>query len=102
MKCVRIAYTVSAEANLEEVKAAIADFVAAIGVHHPAHRYSSFQASENPLEFIHIGELAEEAVSDFQSQPFFRSFSSFLQTKCVNPPKATLLTRVASTLPTIR
>lgn len=99
MRCVRIACTVSAEANLEEVKAAIADFIAAIAAHHPKHRYSSFQVTENPREFIHVGEFEEEAVSDFQSQPFFRSFSKFLRAKCANPPKATLLTRIASTQP---
>jgi hypothetical protein len=102
MRCIRIAFTVRPEANLEEVKAAIADFVAALAAHHPAHRYSSFQVSENPREFIHVGELAEEAVSDFQSQPFFRSFSNFLHTQCEDPPKATPLTRVASTLPANR
>ncbi|MGA7241896.1 MAG: hypothetical protein WBX19_01885 [Terracidiphilus sp.] len=97
MRSVRIAYTVNPEANLEEVKAAIAEFVTAIAAHHPAHRYSSFQVCENPREFVHVGELVEEVVSDLQSQPFFRSFSHFLHGQCEYPPVATQLTRVAST-----
>lgn len=102
MRCVRISYTASSEVNLDEVKAAITDFVAAIAAHNPAHRYSSFQMRDNPREFIHIGELVEEAVSDLQSQPFFHTFSQFLHAHCEHPPIASALTRVASTGPADR
>lgn len=98
MRYVRVSYTVSPEANLVEVKDAINDFVAAIAAHNPAHRYSSFQVTENPREFIHVGELVAEAVSDLQSRPFFHSFSQFLHAHCEHSPKASALTRVASTL----
>jgi quinol monooxygenase YgiN len=102
MRYIRIVYTVRQEANLEEVKAAITAFVAAIAAHHPEHRYSSFQLIDNPREFIHVGELVEEAVADFQSRPFFHSFSEYLHEHCENSPKAMSLTRVASTLPANR
>jgi hypothetical protein len=97
MKYIRISYGVRPEVNLYEVKAAITEFVAAIAAHHPGHRYSSFQFIDNPREFIHVGELIEEAVADFQSQPFFRTFSEYLHKQCKEPPKATSLTQVAST-----
>lgn len=102
MRCVRISYTVSPEANIDEVKTAITGFVAAVAAHHPAHRYSSFHVSENPRQFIHIGELVAEVVPDLQSQPFFRNFSQFLHAHCDHPPTASALTRVASTLPADR
>ena len=102
MKCIRISYSVRPEVNLDEVKTAITEFVAAIAAHHPGHRYSSFQFIDNPREFIHVGELVEEAVADFQSQPFFRTFSEYLHQRCNQSPKSTSLTRVASTLATNR
>jgi hypothetical protein len=102
MRYVRIAYTIRPDVNLDEAKAAITDFVAAIAAHHPEHRYSSFQLIDNPREFVHLGEFVEEAVADFQSRPFFQSFSDYLHKQCENSPTATSLTRVASTLPANR
>ena len=97
MKYVRIAYTLKPEVNRDEAKAAISEFVSAIAAHRPDHRYTSFQSSDNPQEFIHMGELVEDAVADLQSQPFFLKFSQYLHSRCQIPPRVTHLTRVAST-----
>jgi hypothetical protein len=95
-KCVSIEYTIKPEVDLDDVRKHIADFVASIASHHPDHRYTSFQYSADSRHFIHIGELVEDALTDFQSRPFFREFSEFLRERCVSGPSVAALTRVAS------
>jgi hypothetical protein len=102
MKCVRIEYRLRPEVSVDEAKAAIADFVSAIAVHHPDHRYTSFQSIDNPQEFLHVGELVEDTIADLQSQPFFQKFSAYLRSHCDNPPKAKFFKRVASAPPANR
>lgn len=42
-KCIRVDYTVKPDVDLDNLKAAITEFVAGIRSHHPEHRYTSFQ-----------------------------------------------------------
>ena len=70
-KYIRIDYTVKADVDLDNLKAAITEFVAGIRSHHPEHRYASFQHPADPFRFIHIGEVVEEVIPDLQKQPFF-------------------------------
>ena len=70
-KYIRIDYVVKPDVDLDELKGAIADFVAGIRAHHPEHRYTSYQHPSDPLRFIHIGEVVEEVLPDLQKQPFF-------------------------------
>ncbi|MGH9353353.1 MAG: hypothetical protein ACRD2G_14525 [Terriglobia bacterium] len=95
-KYVRIDYTIKPDVDLGEVKAAIGEFVASIASHHPDHRYTSYQSATDPRRFVHIAELVEDAVADFQTRPFFLKFSEFLHEHCATGPDVTLLTRVAS------
>jgi len=96
-KYIRVDYTVKPEVNLDNLKAAIYEFVAGIRSHHPEHRYKSFQHSADPNRFIHIGEFVEEALPDLQKQPFFRHFTEYLPGQCSVGPEVTRLERVAST-----
>ena len=93
----RVEYALKPEVDLDNLKADIYEFVAAIGSHHPEHRYTSFQDPANPTRFIHIGELVEEALPDLQKQPFFRHFTECLKRRCSVGPEVTRLDRVAST-----
>ena len=72
-KYIRVDYTVKPEVDLDNLKAAITEFVAGIHSHHPGHRYTSFQHPANPNRFIHIGEVVDEVLPDLQKQPFFGS-----------------------------
>ena len=94
---VRVDYTVKTDIDLDNLKAEIHEFVAAIHNHHPEHRYTSFQDPANPHRFIHIGELVEEALPDLQKQPFFRHFTEYLPGQCSIGPEVARLDRVAST-----
>jgi hypothetical protein len=91
-----IEYKIKPEIDLDEVKKHIAEFVRAIASHHPEHRYTSFQYADDSRLFMHVGELVETVVSDFQSRPFFLQFSAFLRERCESVPRVTRLTRVAS------
>src|SRR5690348_5731537 len=93
---VRIDYTINPEVALEDVKDAIREFVAGIASHHPDHRYSSFQYASDPRRFVHVGEIVEDVVEDFQAAPFFKKFSNFLRESCSSGPEVTFLNRVAS------
>jgi hypothetical protein len=97
-KYIRIDYVVKPEVALDELKGAIAEFVAGIHAHHPKHRYTSFQHPSDPLRFIHIGEVVEEVLPDLQKQPFFLRFTKLLKEQCSIGPDLTRLDRVASTL----
>jgi len=92
----RIDYTIKPDVDLAEVKDAIGEFVRSIAAHHPDHRYTSFQYASDPRRFVHVGELVEDVVADFQATPFFRKFSKFLRESCATGPEVTLLSRVAS------
>jgi|ERR1041385_6400852 hypothetical protein len=97
-KCVRIDYIVKPDVNLDELKGAIAEFVAGIGSHNPRHRYTSFQHPCDRFRFIHIGEMVEEVLPDLQEQHFFQHFSAYLRERCSVGPEVTRLDRVASTV----
>src|SRR5882762_11804435 len=96
-KYIRVDYTVKADVDLDNLKAAITEFVAGIRSHHPGHRYTSFQHPADPNRFIHIGEVVEEVLPDLQKQPFFRHFTGYLRERCSVGPEVTRLDRVAST-----
>lgn len=96
-KYIRVDYTVKPEVDLDNLKAAITEFVAGIHSHHPGHRYVSFQHPANPNRFIHIGEIVDEVLPDLQKQPFFRQFTEYLPGQCSAGPEVTRLDRVAST-----
>jgi hypothetical protein len=96
-KFIRVDYTVKADIDLDNLKAAITEFVAGIHSHHPEHRYTSFQHPADPNRFIHIGEVVEEVLPDLQRQPFFRRFTEYLPGQCSAGPEVTGLVRVAST-----
>jgi hypothetical protein len=93
---VRIDYKIKPDVDLEEVKEAISEFVAGIASHHADHRYTSFQYASDPRQFVHVGEIVEEALEDLQATPFFRKFSQFLRERCAHGPEVMLLSRVAS------
>jgi hypothetical protein len=97
-KCVRIDYIVKPDVNLDELKGAIAEFVAGIGSHNPRHRYTSFQHPCDRFRFIHIGEMVEEVLPDLQKQRFFQQFSAYLRERCSVGREVTRLDRVASTV----
>ncbi|MGA8594884.1 MAG: hypothetical protein WB676_09085 [Bryobacteraceae bacterium] len=93
---VRIDYTIKPHLDFGEVREAIGEFVAGIAAHHPDHRYTSFQYAPDPRRFVHVGEIVEEVLEDFQTRPFFRRFSEFLRENCASGPEVTLLSRAAS------
>ena len=97
MRYIRVDYTVKPDVDLENLKAAIAEFVIGIRSHHPEHRYTSFQHPSDPKRFTHIGEVVEEVLPDLQKQPFFRHFTEYLPGECSVGPEVTRLDRVAST-----
>jgi hypothetical protein len=97
-KYIRIDYVVKSDVDLDELKGAIAEFVAGIRAHHPEHRYTSFQHPSDPFRFIHIGEFVEEVLPDLQKQPFFLHFTGHLRKQCSIGPDVTRLDRVASTI----
>ena len=51
-KYIRIDYVVKRDVALDELKGAIAEFVAGIRAHHPEHRYTSYQHSSDPLRLF--------------------------------------------------
>jgi predicted RecB family nuclease len=95
-KCVCIEYTIKPEADLDDVKKHIADFVGAIASHHPDHRYTSFEYVTDSRRFVHVAELVQDVVPDFQTRPFFRVFSEFLREQCESGPRVSSLDRIAS------
>ena len=97
-KYIRIDHVVKPEVALDELKGAIAEFVAGIRTHHPEHRYTSFQHPSDPLRSIHIDEVVEEVLPDLQKQPFFLRFTGHLKQQCSIGPDVTRLDRVASTV----
>jgi hypothetical protein len=96
-KYIRVDYTVKPDVDLDELKAAIAEFVDGIRSHHAEHRYTSFQHPADPFRFIHIGEVVEEVLPDLQKQAFFQHFTGYLRERCSAGPEVTRLNRVAST-----
>jgi hypothetical protein len=96
-KFIRVDYTVKPDIDLDQVKAAITEFVAGIHSHHPEHRYTSFQHPADRTRFIHIGEIVAEVLPDLQRQPFFQRFTEYLPGQCSAGPEVTGLDRVAST-----
>ena len=97
MKRVCIQYTIQPDVDLDELKHAIAEFVAGISAHHSKHRYASFQHTEDSRRFLHIGEFVEEAQPAFQTEPFFIRFTTYLRERCATGPEVSGLDRVAST-----
>ena len=96
-KYIRVDYVVKPDVDLDELKVAIAEFVAGIHSHHPEHRYTSFQYPADPFRFLHIGEVVEEVLPDLQKQSFFHHFTGYLRERCSVGPEVTRLDRVAST-----
>jgi quinol monooxygenase YgiN len=96
LRCVRIEYTIRPEVGLDEVKAAITQFVDGIRAHDEGNRYTSYQLADDERRFVHVGEFAEDVVGTLQEQTFFRQFSSFLRERCAEGPTVTTLARVAS------
>jgi hypothetical protein len=96
-KYIRIDYIVRPDVDLDELKAAIAEFVDGIRSHNPQHRYTSFQHPADRFRFIHIGEVVEEVLPDLQKQSFFQHFTGYLRERCSVGPEVTRLDRVAST-----
>src|SRR5260370_41580989 len=96
-KYIRVDYTVKPDVDLDNLKAAIGEFVAGIRSHHPEHRYTSFQHPADPFRFIHIVEVVEEVLPDLQKQSFFQHFTGYLRERVSAGPEVTRLDRVAST-----
>jgi hypothetical protein len=96
-KYLRIDYTVRPEVDPDELKAAIAEFVAGIRGHHPEHRYTSFQHAADPLHFTHIAEVVEDVLPDLQKKSFFLPFTGYLRERCTTGPDGMRLNQVAST-----
>ena len=96
-KYIRVDYVLKPDVDLDELKVAIAEFVAGIRSHHTEHRYTSFQHPADPFRFLHIGEVVEEVLPDLQSQSFFQHFTAYLRERCSVGPEVTRLNRVAST-----
>jgi hypothetical protein len=97
MKIARIEYTLRDGVDIDEVKAAIATFVAGIRQHDAGHRYTSYQHADAPRQFIHIGAFDPDRLPDLQAQPFFGQFAGFLRDRCERGPDVTWLAEVAST-----
>ena len=91
---VQIDYTLKPDINHGEVKEAIGEFVASIASHHPDHRYTSFQYASDD-RFVHVGEIVEDVVADFQARPSSGS-PQFLRERCATGPEVTLLNHIAS------
>jgi quinol monooxygenase YgiN len=94
---IRVDYTVKPNVDLDNLKAAMTEFVAGIRSYHPEHRYTSFQHPADPNRFIHVGEVVEEVLPDLQRQPFFQRLTEYLPGQCSAGPEVTRLDRVAST-----
>src|SRR5579864_4531635 len=94
---IRVDYTVKPDVDLNNLKAAITEFVAGIRSHHPEHRYTSFQHPADPNRFIHIGDVVEAVLPDLQKQPFCRLFTEYSPGQCSVRPEVTRVERVAST-----
>ncbi|NKB66753.1 MAG: hypothetical protein GKR89_06820 [Candidatus Latescibacteria bacterium] len=84
--------------RIDEQKAAIRAFVAAIdAMDDSGIEYSSFQLPDE-VSFKHVVRLADEAAKTrLQSQPFFQQFATELDDRCDEEAEATPLTLVAST-----
>lgn len=93
---VRIEYTVRPEVDLDELTGTIKQFVASIRDHSAAHRYTSYQQSEDRRSFVHVGEFLEEELPSLQAEPFFKRFTAFLRERCAKGPDVTVLDRVAA------
>jgi hypothetical protein len=97
MKSIRIEYTIRPDVDLDELKHAIAEFVAGIGALHPENRYTSFQYAKAPRRFIHFAEIVEDVLPALQAEPFFIRFTTYLREQCIAGPEASWLDQVAST-----
>src|SRR5260370_8704916 len=85
-KYVRIDYIVKPDVNLDELKGAIAEFVAGIGSHNPQHRYTSFQHPADRFRFIHIGEIVQELLPHLQQPSFSHPFTAYFPERASVPP----------------
>lgn len=95
-KNVRVDYTVRDDIALDEVTAAIREFVAGIAAHDPDHRYVSYQHATNPRSFTHVGSIAASRLADLQAQPFFGAFGAFLRARTERGPEVIWLEEVAT------
>lgn len=96
-KMFRIEYEIRPDVDLDELRAAIAEFVAGIAALDPRHRYTSYQQVASPRRFVHVADVAEDGVAALQAAPFFARFTAFLRERCLSSPDVTALTQVAST-----
>lgn len=98
MKNVMIRYTLKDDTAIDDVKTAVTGFVDAMQQHSGAILYTSYQQSEAPRCFVHVGMFPDpETVKSMQAKPFFGEFSAFLGERCAEGPAVTWLTPVAST-----
>lgn len=96
-RIVRIEYAIRPDVDLDEFVIHLNDFVADLRGHDPGHRYTSYQHTEEPRRFVHIGDFSADAVPGLQAEEFFRRFTGFLRERCASGPQVTALSQVAST-----
>jgi quinol monooxygenase YgiN len=96
-KIVRIEYAIRPDVDVDEFVGHVNEFVAGLRTHDAGHRYTSYQHAEDPRQFVHIGDFAEDAVPALQAEQFFRRFTAFLRERCASGPQVTPLAQVATT-----
>ena len=98
MKIAMIRYSLKADVDVDEVIAAVREFVGHIAAHDPSIEYTSFCQDSPERSFTHIGRFpSEEVTKSLQSQEFFGKFAPFLKERCAEGPSVTWLDEVATT-----
>ena len=98
MKTILIQYRLKEAANVQELEARVAVFVAGVRDLAVGVRYLSNRKKNVPRSYAHLGFIpSEEALAALQSAPFFKDFATYLPTVCEEPPQSTWLETVAST-----
>lgn len=94
---VRIEYRLRDDVDLDAFKQRVAEFVAGLRAHRADSVYTSYQATDDPRRFVHVGDFAADAVPSLQAEPFFRRFSAGMRELCAAGPEVIQLVAVAST-----
>ena len=95
---IAVQYQLAEDAPLDDIRAGIRRFVAAIRAGHPDIEYRSMQQLDGERRFLHvIRSSSPDALSELQAQPFFSEFAGLLRPACVEGPSATRYEAVAST-----
>lgn len=98
MKTVLIEYTLNDDANVAEVEAEIARFVANIRTLDAGVRYASHKKRGLERSYAHIGQIpSDAALAKLQSAEFFERFAGWLKGQCAKAPAATWLDTIATT-----